>query len=274
MQGSANEPARPGTVGDDGLVGCAPPARRRSGRTASAGARIGTCGWQYDHWRGRFYPADLPTPGWLRFYADHFDAVEVDRTFYSLPAATVYESWRESVPAGFVFTLKFSRFATHFKHLRDAPATIARFLDGARRLGERLGPVLVQLPPRWRRDVPRLRSFLRAAPADVRWALEFRHPDWLTAEVFELLHRHGAALCIHDLIDRHPRVVTADWTYLRFHGGSQPDGGYPHQALVAWARRIREWLDDGTGVFAFFNNDFMAAAVRDARRLARYTNAA
>jgi len=155
------------------------------------------------------------------------------------------------------------------KRLREPSATIDVFLEAAERLGARLGPILVQLPPRWGVDTARLRGFLDAAPARHRWAFEFRDRSWLCDEVYALLAEHGAALVIHDLLDRHPRVVTADWVYLRYHGVDYAHG-YSPQALVAQARRIRCWLKDGLDVYAYFNNDVGGHAVVNAMDLRRY----
>lgn len=230
---------------------------------------VGTSGYQYEDWGGRFYPRDLPKSAWLAHYARHFDAVELNATFYRLPEVETFERWRATAPAGFCYALKFSRFGTHLKHLRDPAETIGRFVERARLLGASLGPILVQLPPHWHVDPERLAAFLEAAPRRCRWAIELRDPSWLCEDVYALLRRHGAALCLHDLIARHPRVRTADWVYLRFHG-ARGSGRYSPQALGAAARRIRAWLADGHDVYAFFNNDLGAHAVHDAARLRRH----
>ncbi|WP_018952529.1 DUF72 domain-containing protein [Thioalkalivibrio sulfidiphilus] len=230
--------------------------------------RIGTSGYQYQHWAGCFYPAELPRRDWFAHYAGFFDTVEINNTFYRLPGADTFEHWRVQAPAGFVYALKFSRYGSHLKHLKDPDRTIGRFLAAAEHLGEHLGPILVQLPPRWRADVPRLDAFLACAPRQHRWAVEFRDPDWLRDEVFEVMKRHGAALCIHDLIPGHPEVLTTDWTYLRFHGG--PDGGaYRNAILSARARQVRSLLMAGKDVYAYFNNDIAGHAVRNALTLKR-----
>ncbi len=231
--------------------------------------RVGTSGWQYDHWSGPFYPEDLPRDEWFDHYAAHFDTVEINNTFYHLPKASTFDSWRAAAPDGFTYVLKFSRYGTHVKHLKGPADTIGLFLERAERLGDRLGPILVQLRPNWHANPERLDAFLDAAPKRRRWAVEFRDPTWLCDEIFEVLRRHGAALCIHDLIPDHPRVVTADWVYLRFHGAG--DGGdYPHQALSGAARRVEGHLCEGRDVFAFFNNDAHGYAVANAADLRRY----
>ncbi len=234
--------------------------------------RVGTSGWQYDHWKEVFYPDDLKKSEWFGYFARHFDTVEVNNTFYNLPKPGTFDDWLDAAPEGFTYVLKFSRYGSHIKRLKDPAGSIGTFLDRAGRLGEHLGPILVQLPPNWRADVERLDAFLDEAPKDRRWAVEFRDPDWLREEVFEVLRRHGAALCIHDMIADHPREITADWVYLRFHGdgGEGNWGDYPHQALSASARRIAGYLADGLDVWAFFNNDAHGYAVHNAMDLRRY----
>lgn len=233
---------------------------------------IGTSGYQYNHWKGFFYPSDLPKQQWFDYYARHFDTVEINNTFYRLPEAHTFETWREQAPPGFCYSVKFSRFGTHLKHLKDPRSTIGLYLERAGRLQDSLGPTLVQLPPRWKPDPARLNAFLDEAldaRPRKRWTVEFRHPDWLCDEVYAILERHDAALCIHDMIADHPRRLTADWTYLRFHGGHY-DGDYSHQFLSAEARRISAWLDQGLDVYAYFNNDLHGHAVHNAADLKRY----
>jgi uncharacterized protein YecE (DUF72 family) len=231
--------------------------------------RIGTSGYHYEHWQEVFYPRDLPKKQWFAYYARHFDTVEINNTFYHLPQAQSFDVWREQAPPGFCYALKFSRYGSHLKRLQEPHATIARFLDRARRLRQYLGPILVQLPPHWTPDPARLASFLQAAPRGYRWAIEFRDPRWLCDEVYAILRRSAAALCIHDLIADHPRYVTTHWTYLRFHGRS--DGGsYTREALTAYALQIDQYLVDGLDVFVYFNNDAYGYAVQNAADLRRY----
>jgi uncharacterized protein YecE (DUF72 family) len=231
--------------------------------------RIGTSGYEYRHWRGDFYPRKLPHRQWFEHYAERFDSVEINNTFYRLPAPEVFDGWRERAPPGFCFALKYSRYATHMKRLRDPEEALARFLEAAERLRGRLGPILVQLPPHWRADPERLDAFLRAAPRRHRFAVEMRDESWLCDEVYDVLRRRRAALVIHDLIERHPALLTADFSYLRFHG-SGFSGSYSPQQLAAWARRIRRWLRQGRDVYAYFNNDRGGHAPRNAADLRRY----
>lgn len=230
---------------------------------------VGTSGWQYDHWKGRFYTDDIPKKDWFDHYAGRFDTVEINNTFYNLPKAETFDKWRERTPEGFLYVLKYSRYGSHLKRLKDPAGHIGMFLERAERLGGFLGPILVQLPGNFKADSDRLAGFLDAAPSEQRWALEFRDESWLNDEIYGLLREHNAALAIHDLLDDHPREATADWVYLRFHGDNYA-GSYNSQALSAWAKRIRGWLERGLDVYAYFNNDAEANAPANALDLRRY----
>lgn len=244
-----------------------PPAPA-AGPRPNGSVRIGCSGWDYDAWRGPVYPARVPRRRWFELYASWFDTVELNATFYRLPTMDTVERWAAQAPTGFVYSVKLGAFGSHRKKLRDAGSWLPTHLERMHPLGAAHGPTLVQLPPHWRRDVDRLDEFLSVAPASVRWAVEVRDPSWLHDDVYAVLERHRAALCIHDLIASHPRVVTSDWTYVRFHG---PDartvayvGRYGGSRLWRAADRIAAWADDGIGVYAYFNNDVGGAAVADA----------
>ncbi len=230
--------------------------------------RVGCSGWVYGDWRGRVYPADAPQRTWFERYAERFDTVELNTTFYRLPSPSTVEHWADQAPEGFVYSPKLGQFCTHRKKLKDPGTWLGNHLDRVRRLGARLGPNLVQLPPRWGRDVERLDAFLVQAPDDIRWAVELRDRSWLHDDVFECLARHGAALCVHDLLADHPWLRTTSWTYVRFHGPHALDrpyeGRYGARRLAPLAERLAEWRDAGTDVWAYFNNDREAAAVDDA----------
>lgn len=235
--------------------------------------RIGTSGYAYAHWRGVLYPPSLPRSRWLSHYAESFDSVEINGTFYGLPDREVVRRWREEVPPGFLFAAKMSRYGTHLKRLRDPQGWLARFLDAMEPLGTQLGPVLVQLPPRWHRDVDRLLGLLAILPPGRRFAMEFRDPDWFHPSVYAALRAHEVALCVHDLVPDHPRVMTTDWAYLRFHGPARDHpytGRYAVQALSGVARRIRAHLRAGHDVHMYFDNDVGGAAVLDALRVRRF----
>jgi len=160
--------------------------------------RIGTSGYQYDHWRGIFYPEKMAKKDWFTFFAAAFDTVEINNTFYHLPQAATFDAWRAQAPHGFCFALKYSRFGSHLKHLKDPASHLRPFLERAERLKPHLRPILVQLPPQWGVAADRLEEFLAAAPHRRRWAIEFRHPSWLCDTIYRILRKYGAALCIHD----------------------------------------------------------------------------
>jgi len=237
---------------------------------------IGTSGWQYRHWRGRFYPVGLPQARWLEHYAERFATVEVNATFYRLPAPATFAAWRRRTPDGFVMAVKASRYLTHVRRLREPEDAVARLMAATAELGPRLGPVLVQLPPTLPRDLGALEATLAAFPAGVRVAVEPRHDSWMEPGTMALLERHGAALCLADRpgLRSEPRR-TASWGYIRFHEGrASPRPCYGQRALDGWAARLAELFPPDETVYAFFNNDPEGCAVRDARVFARRAAAA
>jgi uncharacterized protein YecE (DUF72 family) len=233
--------------------------------------RVGTSGWMYRDWAGRVYPRKMPKRAWLEHYATLFDTVELNSTFYRLPSTSAVEGWRKGVPDGFVFAVKLGAFGSHRMKLRDARSWMPRHAETFAHLGPALGPTLVQLPPRWSVDVDRLDEFLAAAPTSMRIAVELRHASWMCDAVYDVLRRHDAALCMHDLLPGLPWERTTSWTYLRFHGPRATEvkytGRYTGQRLAPVARRLDGWLDEGADVYAYFNNDYDAHAVADARWL-------
>ena len=239
---------------------------------ASAGAgriRIGTSGWQYDHWKGPFYPEDLPKRDFLAFYAGRFDTTEINSFFYGLPKPETVAGWRDVVPAGFSFAVKGSRYITHMKKLKDPGASVAKFWERAQLLGGQLGPVLFQLPPNWNANPDRLRAFLDALPPGPRYTFEFRDDSWFAPEILELLEANGAAFCVYELGEQaSPVAVTADFAYVRLHG---PEAGYAgdygDEALQAWADRLRDWQQRGLDTYLFFDNDEAGYAAQDGLRL-------
>jgi uncharacterized protein YecE (DUF72 family) len=236
-----------------------------------ARARVGCSGWMYKDWRGIVYPKDLPVRRWFEHYTTLFDTVELNNTFYRLPPPATVEGWAAQAPPGFLYALKLGQFGSHRMKLRDAASWLPNHLDRAMRLGPALGPTLVQLPPRWKRNAERLDEFLAVAPKTMRWAVELRDPSWVHDDVLSVLRRHDAALCIHDLLADHPWELTTDWTYLRFHGPKALDkkywGRYGSRRLTPIAARLQRWLDEGHDVYAYFNNDYEGHAVRDAQWL-------
>ena len=232
--------------------------------------RIGCSGWNYRHWRGTVYPRSAPAARWLELYAQWFDTVEVNATFYRLPTRRAVERWASATPPEFCFAVKASRYLTHVRRLRDLRPGLERFLERIEPLVDagKLGPVLWQLPPRFRRDDYRLSDALAVLPPG-RHAFEFRDETWFADEVYELLRRHDAALVVADRAPAgaSPWVETAGWSYLRFHHGRARGGAYGREALHTWARKIGEAPGD---VYAYFNNDWEGFAVANARTLERF----
>jgi uncharacterized protein YecE (DUF72 family) len=231
--------------------------------------RIGCSGWQYRHWRGRYYPHDLPTDRWLEYYAAAFDTVELNASFYRLPEADTFAAWAARVPRGFTFAVKASRYLTHLRHLREPAQPLMRLWSRADKLGEHLGPMLYQLPPRWGMDLDRLAMFLDAVPDARPQAIEFRDVSWYVPSVLELLERGPVALCLHDMRgSAPPPAPVGPLVYVRFHGPTgRYRGSYSPQFLTAWADRLVEWATEGRPVYAYFNNDADGHALKDAVRL-------
>ena len=238
--------------------------------------RIGTSGWIYRHWRGVFYPPDLPTSAWFAHYARRFDTVEINNTFYRLPSEEAFDAWKRQAPPGFLYAVKASRYLTHQKKLRDAEQALNNILGRARRLGRHLGPILYQLPPRWHADPGRLREFLSLLPRDLRHVFEFRDPSWCNDTIRSLLTEAGVGYCIHDMRGFDCREwVTGRIVYIRFHGPTalKYAGKYGTAHLRAWAERIRAFQLSGHDVFVYFNNDDRGHAVANARELRQLLDA-
>jgi len=230
--------------------------------------RIGCSGWQYRHWRGDFYPAELPQSRWLEYYAERFDTVEINNTFYHLPDAPTFAAWGRRAPRGFIYAVKASRYLTHMKKLKEPAEPIRRFFTRARALGRAFGPILYQLPPRWPVNVGRLETFLRALPRGRRHTIEFRDPSWYTDDVFARLARHKVALCLHDMAGSATgRLAVGPFVYVRFHGVQKYTGRYDDATLDAWAAWLAARVREKLPVYAYFNNDTGGHAPRDAARL-------
>jgi len=232
---------------------------------------VGCSGWNYADWRGVLYPPGCPQRRWLARYAEAFDTVEINATFYRLPKEQAVANWVRESPPGFLFAVKMSRYVTHVKRLREPAPSIELFYSRIRPLvrSPKLGPVLWQLPGTFRRDDERLARALEALPPG-RHCFEFRHESWFADEIYELLRRHGAALVIGDTPERpfQTHELTADWTFIRFHYGSRGrNGNYSTRELEKWAQRIEGWRS--VDVYAYFNNDWHGYAVRNGLWLKR-----
>ncbi|MEU2335733.1 DUF72 domain-containing protein [Streptomyces sp. NPDC006654] len=228
---------------------------------------IGTSGWQYKDWRDVLYPAGVPVRAWLEEYARHFTTVELNNAFYRLPSRENFESWRDRVPGDFVIAVKASRYLTHIKRLKDPREPVDRLMTHAAGLGDRLGPVLLQLPPTLKADPPLLDACLSCFPRGTRVAVEPRHDSWWSRETREVLESRGAALCWADIRARpmSPLWRTTDWAYVRFHQGrATPWPRYGRRSLETWVDRIATACPEKADVYAYFNNDPGGAAVRDA----------
>lgn len=232
--------------------------------------RIGTSGYHYKHWTGTFYPPRTPAAKMLDVYSQYLDTLELNNSFYRLPTIAAFESWRDSVPKNFVFSVKASRFITHNKKLKDPENALDNILPRAEHLGRKLGPVLFQLPPRWKLNIGRLEALLEILPRQHRYAFEFRELSWITPEVSRLLRRFNAAFCIYELAGYHsPCEITADFAYVRLHG---PDpgkyqGSYSAARLRTWATRIERWSRELKAIYIYFDNDQAGYAAQNALAL-------
>ena len=232
--------------------------------------RIGTSGWHYKHWQGQFYPAKLAPKEMFHFYSLHFDTVELNNTFYRLTRPETFESWHDNSPVNFLYAVKASRFITHMKKLKDPESSTAKFFDGAERLGMKLGPIHFQLPPRWRVDIARMRNFLAELSKEHRYVIEIRDESWLVKEVYDVLRKFNVAFCIHDLAGMQtPLEITADFTYIRFHGpgAAKYRGSYSDSQLQEWADRLSEWRGSNVDSYVYFNNDIGGYAITNAQTL-------
>ncbi len=230
---------------------------------------IGTSGWYYDHWKGPFYPDDLPAESMLSYYSKHFSTAEINNTFYNLPAKDTFSSWKNSVPEKFIFCPKASRYITHMKKLKDPEDSVDKFISSVETLEEKLGPILFQLPPKWSKNLDRLEAFLKSLPGAHKYAFEFRDPDWFGTDTDNIMKRNNAAFCIYDYDGRQsPESVTADFIYIRLHG---PDGAYKGKysdgALNSWSKKFKSWASNVNDIFCFFDNDESGYAAQNAEKL-------
>jgi uncharacterized protein YecE (DUF72 family) len=230
---------------------------------------VGCSGWVYRHWRGDFYPADLPQKRWFEHYAEAFDTVEINATFYRVPIATTFDGWREKAPPGFRYAVKANRFMTHMKKLLDCEAPLDGFIALSRQLGPTLGPILYQLPPNLHKNLERLEAFVEGLPSDLEHVVEFRHVSWYDEEVLALLDRHGIGFVTHDLVGLvSPRWASGRTAYVRFHGtGGKYWGRYSEGEMDEWAQWLVAQRAAGRRCWAYFNNDIHGHAIHDGRAL-------
>lgn len=236
---------------------------------AACDIRIGTSGWHYDHWVGPFYPADLPKNKWFEYYAQYFNTVEINNTFYHQPKQQTFKNWREQAPKNFLFTVKANRFITHIKRLKDVQEPLGRFFDGVQLLKSNLGPILYQLPPSLQKNLDQLRAFLQILPEGKIAVFEFRHESWYCEDTYKLLDKFNVGFCTHDLIGKEsPRILTGDIAYVRFHGTQgRYSSSYTQAQLRDWAKWLKEQTNKVHNIYAYFNNDVAGHAISNAKTL-------
>lgn len=229
--------------------------------------RIGTSGWNYNHWHENFYPSDQPKSKWLEYYCQYFNTVEVNATFYRLPKAETFEKWHKRTPANFLWAVKASRYLTHIRRLKEPKEPLDRFYQATKHLREKLGPLLFQLPPNMHFDEELLCEFCQALEPTQRHTLEVRHASWIDDRLFSMLQRYHIAFCISDTAGRFPyhEAVTADFIYIRLHGSKQLYASdYSEEELQTWSDKIRKWNKD---TYVYFDNDFNGYAPKNAKYL-------
>lgn len=237
--------------------------------TVSRRVRIGCSGWAYKHWRGLFYEESLPQTRWFERYAAEFDTVEINNSFYRLPKAETFDQWRKQAPPGFCYAVKANRYLTQAKKLKDCEEPLERMMRAVAHLGDRLGPMLYQLPPGLGINLERLESFLKILPSEVASVFEFRNKDWYRPETYALLERYGASFCVHDMSGAaSERICVGPIAYVRFHGAEGKYWGrYSDEVLLGWTDWIVDLARNGRNVWCYFNNDIHGHAIEDARTL-------
>ena len=230
---------------------------------------VGCSGWVYKHWRGLFYPEGLPQKRWFERYAEDFDTVEINASFYRVPLETTFDGWRNKAPDGFRYAVKVNRFITHLKKLVGVDEEVDHFIALARKLENKLGPLLYQLPPSLHKDVPRLQALVSRLPGDLEHVVEFRHKSWYDEEVLAALDSYGVGYVAHDLRGLiSPRWASGRTAYVRFHGsGGRYSGRYSDEHLLEWADWCLEQSRAGRSVWCYFNNDIHGHAIHDAQTL-------
>jgi len=227
---------------------------------------IGTSGWHYKHWLGKFYPTGLKPKEQFAYYLTFFDTVEINNSFYRLPSRETFQKWNVETPSQFLFSVKASRYLTHMKKLNEPEDALDLLLSRAVELGEKLGTVLFQLPPGWKVNPERFNSFADALPRDQRFVIEFRNSSWYTEEIYAILRKYNCAFCIYELGGHEsPMLITADFVYVRLHGpGNKYQGSYTMDHLKKWAELLLRWKDEGKDVYVYFDNDQEAFAAFNA----------
>ncbi|MEA2109008.1 MAG: DUF72 domain-containing protein [Pseudomonadota bacterium] len=236
---------------------------------AKSKIHIGTSGWSYDHWKGPFYPEELPNSQMLGYYSQHLQTVEINNSFYHLPRKSTLKRWRDTVPENFVFTAKASRYITHMKKLKNPEKSLSSFLNHISTLEDKLGPILFQLPPHWHFNAERLENFLRYLSNEFSYAFEFRDKSWLNEHTCELLSRYDVAFCIYELDGfLSAKKITTNFVYVRLHGPGAPyQGSYDSRTLTDWAEAFSSWSAQGHAIYCYFDNDQSGYAAQNAEFL-------
>jgi len=231
--------------------------------------RIGTSGWYYDHWKELFYPGGLTKSKWFEYYAQYFDTVEINNTFYHLPKEQTLRRWHEIAPKDFLYAVKANRYITHIKRLKDSAEPLGRFFERVGLLKSRLGPILYQLPPSLQKDLGLLEAFIKLLPKRKTAVFEFRHKSWYSDDTFNLLNKSGVSFCIHDMPGKEsPRIVTGEVIYVRFHGTTgRYSGSYPKSQLQNWSKWLKDQAKKVSAIYAYFNNDAHGHAIKNAKQL-------
>jgi uncharacterized protein YecE (DUF72 family) len=230
---------------------------------------IGTSGWNYGHWIGKFYPEDMPKTKWFKHYLEKFDTVELNTSFYHLPKKSTFEKWYNDAPKNFVYSIKASRYITHVKKLIEPEEPVNKFITNVEGIKEKAGVILFQLPPGLKYNLERLTNIINVLPKKYKYTFEFRNETWWNDEAYELLKKNNIAFCIFELAGQlTPRLATADFIYIRLHGpGGKYSGSYSDETLGDWASEIKNWNKEGKAVYCYFDNDDSAYAVYNALKL-------
>ena len=241
---------------------------------AKCDIRIGTSGWYYDHWKEKFYPADLPRSKWFEYYAKHFNTVEINNTFYHLPKEQILQRWHKIAPKDFLYTVKANRYTTHIKRLKDVAEPLERFFERANLLKSSLGPILYQLPPSLHKNLDLLETFIKLLPKRKTAVLEFRHQSWYEDDTYKLLDKYGISFCIHDMPGKEsPRIVTGNVIYMRFHGTTgRYSGSYTKSQLQNWVDWLKTKGKNMHTIYIYFNNDAQSHAIKNAKQLRELYN--
>jgi len=246
--------------------------KKKRKKSKKGAFHIGCSGWNYNHWKGLFYPEKSSSNTWFKEYSSHFSTVEINNTFYNLPETSVFDNWREQAPPGFIYAVKANRFITHMKKLKDPKKSLELFLSRTRLLKKHLGPVLFQLPPHWKVNTERFDNFTDLLPKDLECVFEFRDPSWYDEGIYRIMKKKKISLCLHDMPgSESPLETVGPICYIRFHGATGIyAGGYSLTHLKKWIRLIKEAISDSKDVYVYFNNDAEAHAPHDAEKLIKY----